>query len=207
MSFAIPGVAGVVIQNASFETPQVPPDEFHYPPVPGWTHTGTPGDGWLWHAGPVCCGGGPASSGDEGGNGQFVTMGGGYGTPGSAAWYQDLTGFITGQSYTVTFMIADEFNLVQPVTVSIIAGATTLSQTFYTVGGAAFWQPQNWSTNTFTFTAPAADARLQFSVDNQPYDIGLDAISITSPVPEPASLLLLGGGLLSVAGRVRRRLK
>jgi len=197
--------ASPVIVNGSFENPTVGPDEFHYPSVPGWTHTGAPGDGWLWHDGPVCCGGSDPVAPD---GVQFATLGGGYGVSGSAAWYQDLTGFSAGQSYTVSFMLADEFTYVQPVTASIIGAATTVSQTFDTIGGgAAFWTAANWSTYHFTFVAPSTDARLEFSVDNQPYDIGLDAVTI-APVgaPEPSGLILLSSGLVGFAGLIRRKM-
>jgi Protein of unknown function (DUF642)/PEP-CTERM motif len=170
---------------------------------PGWTHTGDAGDGLLWHAGPVCCGG--TSTGKAGDGNQWVTLGGGISASGSSAWSQTISGLNIGQSYVISFMMAAEANFEtggRSLDVSLTSGSSTPSQTFTATPVSAFWQ--SWESKEYTFVPTATSATLQFSVTNATDDVGLDNVSIAA-APEPASLLLLGSGLIVLAGRLRSR--
>ena len=189
--------AGLVI-NGSFEAVQIT-TEFSSNPadIPSWTHTGNPGDALLWRAGPQCCGG--TNTAKAGNGNQFVTMGGGFDSIGSAAWSQVINGLTVGQTYDVDFMIASEGETsTQNVTVGFTTGSPTGPQTFTSIPTSTlFWQ--NWGSEQYSFVAGAASATLQFSVTNQRYDVGLDDVSIVpalSSVPEPGSLFPLGATLL-----------
>jgi hypothetical protein len=67
-----------------------------------------------------------------------------------------------------------------------------------------------WVNKTVTFVA-SGPTSLQFtSTSDSPYGPALDNVSVnevTSQVPEPGSLMLLGSGLASLAGLVRRKLQ
>ena len=145
------------ITNGSFEAVQITtPFSSNPADIPGWTHTGDVGDALLWRAGPQCCGGtGTANAGD--GN-QFVTMGGGFGTSGSSAWSQTVSGFTIGQPYIISFMMAAEGETpTQQLTVDITSGSSTPAETFTSLAtGTLFWQ--NWGPEQYTFAPTATSA-------------------------------------------------
>jgi hypothetical protein len=66
-----------------------------------------------------------------------------------------------------------------------------------------------WSLFSFTETGTGSDT-IQFSFRDDPAWMALDNVSVTQnggTTPEPSSLLLLGSGLLTVGGVVRRKIK
>jgi hypothetical protein len=207
---AVLASADPVITNGSFEAIQITtPFSSNPADIPGWTHTGDVGDALLWNATfPQCCGGtNMAKAGD--GN-QFVTMGGGFGPFGSSAWSQTITGLTIGQAYVVSFMMAAEGETpTQQLTVDMTSGSSTPPETFTSlVTNTLFWQ--NWGSDQYTFVPTASSATLQFSVTNQQFDVGLDAVSIapaTVPTAEPGSLTLLVSALLGLAGVRRSRIE
>jgi hypothetical protein len=127
-------------------------------------------------------------------------LGGGFNTLGSSAWSQAITDLIIGQSYVISFMMAAEADF-EPggssLDVGMTSGSSTPSQTFTATPISAFWQ--SWEPKQYTFVPAATSATLQFSVTNAEDDVGLDNVSIAA-APEPASLLLLGSGLIALAG-------
>ncbi len=63
-----------------------------------------------------------------------------------------------------------------------------------------------WVNYTFTETGTGTDT-VQFDARNDPSYDALDNASVAgvSPIPEPSSFLLMGSGLLGLAGAVRRK--
>ncbi len=118
-----------------------------------------------------------------------------------------------GSTYTVGFWIAgnpDGLPTVKALTAT--AGSTTFSTTFDVSGHSK--SSMGWELRTFDFVASAGTTTLSFvSTIGSPccYGPALDNVTVTpkdqspAPVPEPASLLLLGTGLLSGARAARRR--
>ena len=104
-------------------------------------------------------------------------------------------------------MAAEGETPTQQLTVDMTSGSLTAAETFTSpVTNTLFWQ--NWGSDKYTFVPTATSATLKFSVNNEEFDVGLDAVSIasaTAAVPEPSSLLLLGTGLLWVMSTVRRK--
>ena len=88
------------------------------------------------------------------------------------------------------------FNGLGPVTTTI----TT------TTGTATLFDSRNLDTQEyygFVSTAPISSVRFT-STHGGRLNTGVDNIAISTPVPEPASLLLLGGGLAAFGFRRRR---
>jgi hypothetical protein len=211
LSFVVQARAAPVIQNGSFE--QVPISSpfvsSNTADIPGWTHSGAVGDALLWAVG-YSDGGGSITAAGQGN--QFVTLGNGFDNFGSgtSSWSSQITGLTAGNAYLLTFMIANEganTNVPLSITAGFDAGSSTASQSFTAPTVAAnYWK--TWLPESLMFVATAATATVDFSTTDQAFDIGLDnvqAAEITT-IPEPASLVLLGGSLAAL-GILRRRQK
>ena len=204
-------LAGPLITNGNFEAVQIGSPFVTSDPtnIPGWTHGGIVGDGLLWAVGYTDPGGSVTTAGS--GN-QFITMGGGYGTVGSADWSTTITGLIAGNSYVLNFMTATELGTgeepggPQTMTVGFLSGSSTAAQSYTSPDSpAAYWR--NWVTQNYTFVATNTTAVVDFSVTNQEYDMGLDNVSVVAlgtTTPEPSSLLLAGVGFLCLVGVAKR---
>jgi hypothetical protein len=195
--------------NGSFEAVQIGPPFVSTNPadIPGWTHTGTVGDGLLWAVGYSDPSGSVTVAGD--GN-QFVTLGGGFGVPGSASWTTKITGLTVGDTYDLNFKIANERADVggpQVMTVGFSDGSLTGPSMFTApANGVNYWR--FWLSETLPFAATATSADVVFSVTNQAEDMGLDSVSVAVPVPEPSTwaMLALGfAGLGLLAHRARAK--
>lgn len=123
--------------------------------------------------------------------------------------YQDVTGLVTGQSYTILFDLAGNYAGGPTVkTLDVSVGGATRSFSFDTTGRSA--RDMGWVTESLMFTASSATERLTFASTTADCCWGpaLDNIRIDNSaavVPLPAAAPLLVGGLAALAFAGRRR--
>ena len=123
---------------------------------------------------------------------------------------------LAGQQYDVTFDLAgNPLNFPIIKTVSVSAAGQSQNFSFNVTGHGT--GSMGWTTHTWTFTASGSTTTLEFDTADNPatgWGPALDNVDVTlsstvppeSTVPEPSTMLLLGGGLLALAaGRMRRK--
>jgi hypothetical protein len=199
-----PAVAQVI--NGDFEAVQIgsPFRSSNPADIPGWTHSGTTGDGLLWHVGYADGGGSVVAAG----NGlQFVTMGGGFTASGTASWEQTVNGLTPATLYNLLFQMSGEGagsnSGPQSITVDFPGGSSTGPQTF-TAGASTTTYWGSWTQKTDQFLATSSSVDVRFSAST-PEDVGLDNVRVT-PVPEPGCLAFLSvAAVPALLARIRRR--
>jgi hypothetical protein len=147
----------------------------------------------------------PASSPD---GGNYVAMDGAYD---AGPLSQAISGLTVGDTYSVSFYWAGAqqytFDGANTEQVEVSLGSQTQSTAVYDNTSHGF---SGWMTQTFDFTATATSETLSFLAIGTPISPSvppfalLDGVSMTQ-VPEPASLALLGIGVMGVCGVVGRR--
>src|SRR5579864_177353 len=113
----------VANNNFDFEFPAISPPSYFASgagSIPGWMRLGADGDGWVARAGFSDSNGANFFAGH--GN-QFAILGGGQAGPATVSLTTNVTGLTAGQTYTLTFLIANEGEASsQSITVSFPSG-------------------------------------------------------------------------------------
>lgn len=141
---------------------------------------------------------------------QFITLGL-YTSNGTGYIEQSIAGFSAGSTYSLSFALASEQAPGQSqLQVSFQSGSTTGPAIFTAPATSSnYWR--NWNLLSQNFLATASSVTIRFTQvagtggdagsGGGGYDVGLDNVSVSlagSAVPEPGTMLLLAGGLLTI---------
>ena len=151
-------------------------------------HLARPGNQWTWTP-------------TDGNN--LVDLSGWSDSSPTAILSQDF-GAVAGQMYTVTFDLGygvPPAGPGGPVTMQVGLGGTTTTVQSSNIQSSGI----HWDSETVTIIAPTNNAPLTFQGVQNAWFIGLDNVQVTSPVPEPASILAIGGGTLLLVRRRRAK--
>ena len=144
---------------------------------------------------------------------QFVTLGGGFFNSGTARWSTTITGLTIGQTYNLTFEIANENNFTTSPQPEGPPSPQTLSVSINSVAMGDFTAPvdmnsiywKSWIPESVSFVATSTSESLAFSSTTN-FDIGLDNVQITqTPIPAALPLFATGIGGLGLLGWRRKR--